>query len=214
MPRPLASTSGPTLTVATDAGSPGSSVFDLPTQSAGVPAERSSQTHSLLKQVAANASELSTASSFVVISGGTGGNAICSAFGSNACYVLPVSDDGGSSSEIIRVLGGPSVCARALILEQRFNSRTRLGTSARGWCVSYRTHRPRRHCTRSARSSRTACRHTTPSVRLATNGATSSRVGARCGPVFRTTAKRRYAVGRRAPHVFDCLISSRISRLL
>jgi len=46
--------------------------------------------------------------SFVIISGGTGGNAICSAFG-NACYVLPVSDDGGSSSEIIRVLGGPSV---------------------------------------------------------------------------------------------------------
>jgi hypothetical protein len=47
--------------------------------------------------------------SFVVISGGTGGNAICSAFG-NAChYILPVSDDGGSSSEIIRVLGGPSI---------------------------------------------------------------------------------------------------------
>lgn len=44
----------------------------------------------------------------MVISGGTGGNAICSAFG-NACYVLPVSDDGGSSSEIIRVLGGPSI---------------------------------------------------------------------------------------------------------
>ncbi|KAK0198118.1 hypothetical protein F5146DRAFT_1018305 [Armillaria mellea] len=48
------------------------------------------------------------ATSIVVISGGTGGNSICSAFG-NACYVLPVSDDGGSSSEIIRVLGGPSI---------------------------------------------------------------------------------------------------------
>ncbi|EIM91900.1 UPF0052-domain-containing protein [Stereum hirsutum FP-91666 SS1] len=46
--------------------------------------------------------------SFVIVSGGTGCNAICSAF-SNACYVLPVSDDGGSSSEIIRVLGGPSI---------------------------------------------------------------------------------------------------------
>lgn len=44
-----------------------------------------------------------------MLSGGTGGNAICSAFGLNATYVLPVSDDGGSSSEIIRVLGGPSV---------------------------------------------------------------------------------------------------------
>ncbi|KAF8807612.1 UPF0052-domain-containing protein [Phlegmacium glaucopus] len=45
---------------------------------------------------------------FVVISGGTGGNCICSAF-DDVCYVLPVSDDGGSSSEIIRVLGGPSI---------------------------------------------------------------------------------------------------------
>ena len=46
--------------------------------------------------------------SYLVISGGTGGNAICLAF-THACYVLPVSDDGGSSSEIIRVLGGPSI---------------------------------------------------------------------------------------------------------
>ncbi len=44
--------------------------------------------------------------SYIVISGGTGCNAICSAFGEDACYVLPVSDNGGSSSEIIRVLGG------------------------------------------------------------------------------------------------------------
>ncbi|KAI0249470.1 UPF0052-domain-containing protein [Lactifluus subvellereus] len=46
--------------------------------------------------------------SYLVISGGTGCNAICAAF-VRACYVLPVSDDGGSSSEIIRVLGGPSI---------------------------------------------------------------------------------------------------------
>ncbi|KAI0044878.1 UPF0052-domain-containing protein [Auriscalpium vulgare] len=46
--------------------------------------------------------------SYIIISGGTGCNAICSAF-ARACYVLPVSDDGGSSSEIIRVLGGPSI---------------------------------------------------------------------------------------------------------
>ena len=48
--------------------------------------------------------------SYLVISGGTGCNAICAAF-VRACYVLPVSDDGGSSSEIIRVLGGPSIGA-------------------------------------------------------------------------------------------------------
>jgi hypothetical protein len=47
--------------------------------------------------------------SLLVVSGGTGCNAICPAFGPSATYVLPVSDDGGSSSEIIRVLGGPSI---------------------------------------------------------------------------------------------------------
>lgn len=57
-----------------------------------------------------NVSDASSRSkpSFLVISGGSGGNSICAAF-ENACYVLPVSDDGGSSSEIIRVLGGPSI---------------------------------------------------------------------------------------------------------
>lgn len=91
--------------------SPGSSVFDLPIQP-------STSTRAAIRappllhrqtsgQSPGNLTQASNAS-FVVISGGTGGNAICSAFG-NACYVLPVSDDGGSSSEIIRVLGGPSV---------------------------------------------------------------------------------------------------------
>lgn len=37
---------------------------------------------------------------FIVISGGTGCNAICEAFGREASYVLPVSDNGGSSSEV------------------------------------------------------------------------------------------------------------------
>ena len=46
--------------------------------------------------------------SYLVVSGGTGCNAICTAF-ARASYVLPISDDGGSSSEIIRVLGGPSI---------------------------------------------------------------------------------------------------------
>src|SRR6266702_737820 len=52
--------------------------------------------------------DTSQSESYLVISGGTGCNAICAAFAC-ASYVLPVSDDGGSSSEIIRVLGGPSI---------------------------------------------------------------------------------------------------------
>ncbi|KIM84747.1 hypothetical protein PILCRDRAFT_67540 [Piloderma croceum F 1598] len=89
--------------------SPGSSVFDLPTQlSNGTQLERRS---AHLQEVSGQLTvdDLKKSSPrFLVISGGTGGNSICSAFG-DACYVLPVSDDGGSSSEIIRVLGGPSV---------------------------------------------------------------------------------------------------------
>jgi len=96
--------------MANDMESPRSFVFDLPTQlvapnPTGVPPSAlQSSSLSRSDQCFTQANELS----FVIISGGTGGNAICSAFG-NACYVLPVSDDGGSSSEIIRVLGGPSV---------------------------------------------------------------------------------------------------------
>ncbi|KAG5654329.1 hypothetical protein H0H81_004283 [Sphagnurus paluster] len=97
-----------------DAGSPGSSVFDLPTQGP-VTAPTTLGTNVIpLRQPSPSlgASQVQHVSearpSFVVISGGTGGNAICSAF-TNASYVLPVSDDGGSSSEIIRVLGGPSI---------------------------------------------------------------------------------------------------------
>ncbi|KAI9450508.1 UPF0052-domain-containing protein [Lactarius psammicola] len=52
--------------------------------------------------------DTSLSESYLVISGGTGCNAICAAF-ARASYVLPISDDGGSSSEIIRVLGGPSI---------------------------------------------------------------------------------------------------------
>ncbi|KAH8799563.1 hypothetical protein DL96DRAFT_1564550 [Flagelloscypha sp. PMI_526] len=91
------------LTVAPD--SPGSSVFDLPTHQV-VQQQPSAVTP--LSQLKPTSPE-PKGPSCVVISGGTGGNAICSAFSPEACYVLPVSDDGGSSSEIIRVLGGPSV---------------------------------------------------------------------------------------------------------
>jgi hypothetical protein len=98
--------------------SPGSSVFDLPTQlsSATQSDRRPTQLQEISQQPAADTLTSYSKSSprFLVISGGTGGNSICSAFG-DACYVLPVSDDGGSSSEIIRVLGGPSIGARRVL---------------------------------------------------------------------------------------------------
>ena len=126
--------------------SPGSSIFDLPTQPPGVASGSSTKVHSALPgtpdpthgdgipshididlerqaqrvqrnttdtqdDLAAEAGEnRQEGPSFLVVSGGTGCNSICAAFG-NACYVLPVSDDGGSSSEIIRVIGGPSIGA-------------------------------------------------------------------------------------------------------
>ncbi|KAF5337390.1 hypothetical protein D9611_003383 [Ephemerocybe angulata] len=92
--------------------SPGSSVFDLPTQPPEAAPERLAPVPLLgasrAPRLPSAGHAVQPSASYVVISGGTGGNAICSAFG-DACFVLPVSDDGGSSSEIIRVLGGPSV---------------------------------------------------------------------------------------------------------
>ncbi|KAI0089871.1 UPF0052-domain-containing protein [Irpex rosettiformis] len=98
--------------------SPGSSVFDLPTQSTQATEKNKlndaqfrtsgSNSHTSLAGIDASTLYQDAGPSFLVISGGTGCNSICSAFG-NATYVLPVSDDGGSSSEIIRVIGGPSV---------------------------------------------------------------------------------------------------------
>ncbi|KAK0207980.1 UPF0052-domain-containing protein [Desarmillaria ectypa] len=86
--------------------SPGSSVFDLPVTASQERYQTS--TPASASTPATSTQHASTSTSIVVVSGGTGGNSICSAFG-NACYILPVSDDGGSSSEIIRVLGGPSI---------------------------------------------------------------------------------------------------------
>ncbi|KAF4623230.1 hypothetical protein D9613_001997 [Agrocybe pediades] len=89
--------------------SPGSSVFDLPIHVPANPLNARGDASIWRPSVSlAGQDSLEDGPSFLVISGGTGGNAICSAF-RNVCYVLPVSDDGGSSSEIIRVLGGPSV---------------------------------------------------------------------------------------------------------
>ncbi|KAI0932876.1 hypothetical protein AcW1_000131 [Taiwanofungus camphoratus] len=91
------------------ADSPGSSIFDLPAQSERKPGHLAPSPPTMYTGELSDTSNFKQDSpSFLVISGGTGCNSICSAFG-NACYVLPVSDDGGSSSEIIRVLGGPSI---------------------------------------------------------------------------------------------------------
>ena len=87
--------------------SPGSSVFDLPTQPT-ISALRDTSQPQVYYPASHQPGESSEEPSVLVVSGGTGGNAICSAF-RDACYVLPLSDDGGSSSEIIRVLGGPSI---------------------------------------------------------------------------------------------------------
>jgi len=95
-----------------------SSVFDLPLQPDSSrkihetcdrydPMALVTDDHDHFQNHVSDASSRSTPS-YLVISGGSGGNSICAAF-EDACYVLPVSDDGGSSSEIIRVLGGPSI---------------------------------------------------------------------------------------------------------
>ncbi|KAL0094814.1 hypothetical protein F4703DRAFT_1040025 [Phycomyces blakesleeanus] len=50
--------------------------------------------------------------SFVIFSGGSACNFIAPAFqsiSSDVCYVLGISDNGGSTSELLRVLGGPSI---------------------------------------------------------------------------------------------------------
>ncbi len=95
--------------------SPGSSIFDLPVHNDPTPSNefvaadgraqpRATSVPTLRKDTLSLTGSVATDEhSFIVISGGTGCNSICSAFG-DACYVLPVSDDGGSSSEIIRVL--------------------------------------------------------------------------------------------------------------
>jgi hypothetical protein len=94
--------------------SPGSSVFDLPARPP--PDSVQLDMRPTLHHEGCTNSEpgvsvnITPTPRYLVISGGTGGNSICSAFG-DACYILPVSDDGGSSSEIIRVLGGPSIGA-------------------------------------------------------------------------------------------------------
>ncbi|KAI8062504.1 hypothetical protein BC940DRAFT_308785 [Gongronella butleri] len=50
--------------------------------------------------------------SFIVFSGGTACNHIANAFQGitpSVCYVLAISDNGGSTSELLRILGGPAI---------------------------------------------------------------------------------------------------------
>ena len=75
-----------------------SSVFDLPRHLSAHTPRKTPEVSGIQSQVYGD-------NTFVVLSGGTGCNAFCSAFDQSTCYVLPVSDDGGSSSEIIRVIG-------------------------------------------------------------------------------------------------------------
>ncbi|KAG8807245.1 hypothetical protein FRC17_004558 [Serendipita sp. 399] len=86
-----------------------SSIFDLPTRN---PARSNTDfiTGEGLTSTYIQRGGVISAGTFIVLSGGSGCNAFCSAFPQNqTCYVLPVTDDGGSSSEIIRVIGGPSI---------------------------------------------------------------------------------------------------------
>lgn len=90
-----------------------SSIFDLPI-TGGSDTSVQEAGHPDPKLQVGSATRIPTARAanhwqFMVISGGTGCNDICGSFSRDTCYVLPVSDDGGSSSEIIRVLGGPSI---------------------------------------------------------------------------------------------------------
>ena len=55
-----------------------------------------------------------------VFSGGSAANSLVDLFNSiseqyscNLSYIIPISDNGGSTSELIRVLGGPGKCLRS-----------------------------------------------------------------------------------------------------
>ncbi|CDZ98422.1 LPPG:FO 2-phospho-L-lactate transferase CofD/UPF0052 [Phaffia rhodozyma] len=127
-----------------------SSVFDTPVTSHPIegsafqPAETSSRTntpdHSSTgstdrKHLSPDLTDVS----ICCISGGTGGNAICSAFGRRTTFILPISDDGGSSSEILRCLGGPSIGdirSRLIRLAPAYASSSSLGAIIR--LLSYR----------------------------------------------------------------------------
>jgi len=63
-----------------------------------------------------NATTTVTRNNIVVFSGGSAANSLVDVFGTVAgdkhcklSYIIPISDNGGSSSELIRVFGGPGI---------------------------------------------------------------------------------------------------------
>lgn len=174
----------------TGADSPGSSVFDLPTQPLQPSPTPAGQRRAVAGQSTGLVELTPPDTSFVVISGGTGCNSICSAFGQAACYILPVSDDGGSSSEIIRVLGGPSIGEHTVVHGSRSSSNAVKATYGRGWCGSYHLRPPARLWMRSETSSPIAYQPSARSGRRATSGETLWKVVVDFGRVFQTTERR------------------------
>jgi len=78
-----------------------SSVFDLPSTNVGLQSNHQTLATTPIRFSSTDSLTLEReAASYMVISGGTGCNGIVGAFGSRVTYVLPVSDNGGSSSEV------------------------------------------------------------------------------------------------------------------
>lgn len=183
-----------------------SSVFDIPTYNDSYGQRITPTPSDRRSPFDLNADDDGESTPILVISGGTGCNSICSAFGRRACYVLPVSDNGGSSAEIIRVLGArvfaPSSalfnsCRRAIHRSVLVAASVVLvfrpvaqGTYAAVLSVSFLTRRRPHPWARFARCSPTAFRHPCLRMRLARNGARSSRDTASSGRASHLTAKR------------------------
>lgn len=93
------------------------STSDFPRAAAGrTPFHQTADTISILRPSRTSSSPIhqtlpSNKLACVVISGGSAANNLVGALqgSESTTFVLPISDDGGSSSEILRVFGGPSV---------------------------------------------------------------------------------------------------------
>ncbi|KAG8051352.1 hypothetical protein GUJ93_ZPchr0001g30275 [Zizania palustris] len=91
---------------------------------------------------AASAAGCSVPPSLLVFSGGTAFNGVVEDLKkvtTRVAHVLPVSDDGGSTAEIVRVLGGPAVGdirSRCLRFEARVVPDCRRRTHFVGWCLT------------------------------------------------------------------------------
>ena len=68
----------------------------------------------------------------MVVSGGSAANSLVDVFnqiieekGCDLSYIIPISDNGGSSSELIRVFGGPGTSDNAINFMQLIDHRNR-----------------------------------------------------------------------------------------